>query len=106
MCGILCKNVFNLEHEAQQLHPALWTPFACPGNGVELCNSVTAFCVELHCDGKKMTYYFSLFQRKVFLFIVCFYFGNFSTVHFLLLIVVFFTRKCGFNCSFCASLFQ
>ena len=54
MCGILCKNVFNLEHEAQQLHPALWTPFACPGNGVELCNSVTALCVKLYYDGKKV----------------------------------------------------
>lgn len=33
--------------------------------GVELCNSVTAFCVELYCD-EKVTYYFPCFKEKYF----------------------------------------
>lgn len=62
----LVQKCLQFKHEAQTLRSALWTPLSCPGNGVELCNSVTAFCVELHCDGKKVTYYFPYFKEKYF----------------------------------------
>lgn len=65
---------------------------------MELCNPVTAFCVKFNCDdGKKSDVLFSLFKKKsIFVYSVFFSFGKISIVHFILLIVVFFTEKMWF----------
>lgn len=60
----------------------------CSGNWMwNWCNSMTAFRVKLCCDKKTMTYYFPYLKEKYFPL------EKFSVVHFISLIVVFFTRK-------------
>lgn len=64
----------------------------CSGNWMwNWCNSMTAFCVKLYGDEKTMTYYFP-YLKSIFLYTV-FPLEKISIVHFISLIVVFFTRK-------------
>lgn len=58
------------------------------------CNSVTAFCVKLYCDEKNNEHaIFPISKKSIFLYTVL-PLENFSIVHLISLIGVFFTRKC------------